>query len=135
MNKNTQAVYVKFLNFIDEASELYNVPIELIAAIIFVESSGNKLAQAETTSARGLMQLTRAAAKDMGVDYDDLFDARVNIIAGTRYLATKIKECNGDERRGIMSYYAGFGTISDGKETQLDHDAAKYADKVYACLA
>jgi len=99
-----------------------------------VESAGNPDAQAKTTSARGLMQITRAAAEDIGTPYELLFYPEENILTGTEYLARLIAQNDGNERRGVMAYYAGHGTINDGKETQLDHDEETYADKVYQQL-
>jgi len=123
-----------FEPFILEASEKYHVRPQLIKAIISVESSGNPNAQAGTTSARGLMQITRAAAQDMGVAYDNLFDPRTNILCGTEYLSKLIHRNRDDERIGVMAYYAGHGTINDGKITRLDIEARQYAEKVYSVL-
>lgn len=134
MTPETQKVYDQFKSYIVMASSEYRVREEIITAMIFVESFGNPMAQASTTSARGLMQITRGAASDMGVPYELLFDPAENILCGTAYLAQLIRRNGGDERRGVMAYYAGHGTINDDKETQLDRDAEEYADKVYSHL-
>lgn len=124
-----------FSHIIEEASETFRIRPELIRAIIAVESSGFPNAKAKTTSASGLMQLTKAAAQDMGMPWEKRFDPWENIMAGAGYLAMMIHKNGNNEYRGVMAYYAGHGTINDGKETQLDKDATQYAEKVFFNVA
>jgi hypothetical protein len=119
-------------DYVDQASESYGVRPELINAVIQVESGGNPGAQSATSSARGLMQVTRAAAIDVGADYDRLFDPQAGIDAGTAYLAGLIAEFG--ERDGVRAYYAGPGNIRREREGRgnaaILADADRYAERV-----
>jgi soluble lytic murein transglycosylase-like protein len=80
--------------FIKEASARFNVPIEIITAVIMVESGGNANAKAPTSSASGLMQTISStfaeagsALAAQGIEITpDPFDPRASIMAGTWYL-------------------------------------------------
>lgn len=96
------------------AANWYGVDVGIVRAICMVESSFNPAAKAKTTSATGMMQLTRAAAMDMGVDEKALPDAFLNIAAGTKYLAKMIQAF--DAADGIRAYYAGPGNIRMKRE-------------------
>jgi len=81
-------------DFIHEAAQRFDIPPEIIGAVIIVESGGNSRARARTSTAKGLMQTIdgtfRDARKDLlakGIHIeDDPFDPRVSIMAGTWYL-------------------------------------------------
>ena len=62
----------------------------MIICIIWKESSFNPNVQSTTSTARGLMQVTKGAAKDAGYDYNLLFDGATNIQAGSSYLKLRI---------------------------------------------
>ncbi|MGF1677704.1 MAG: transglycosylase SLT domain-containing protein [Candidatus Methylacidiphilales bacterium] len=87
----------KFHPHILAASRQHRVPKELIKAVIWKESRFNSNAHGGADE-RGLMQVTPAAGMDWAkaervenFDPDDLFDVRVNIQAGTWYLARALK--------------------------------------------
>src|ERR1700722_8146512 len=82
----------------------YNVPPELIAAFIDVESRWNPRA-VSNKGAAGLMQLMPATAQRFGAR--DPFDPEQNIAAGTRYLTTLMWEFHGDMRLVAAAYYVG----------------------------
>jgi len=122
----------KYDEIIADASATYRVPKTIIKAVIATESSFRNNAQGTGTSAIGLMQITRAAAADAGFDHSTLFDARNNIHAGAAYLGLMLQWARGNYPKALAAYYAGMGTLSDEKITQLDLDGYAYAAKVLA---
>lgn len=87
----------------------YGVPPELIAALIDVESRWNPRALSGK-GAMGLMQLMPRTARRFGARQP--FDVEQNIAAGTRYVATLMREFPGDLRLVAAAYYAGDREIS-----------------------
>jgi soluble lytic murein transglycosylase-like protein len=98
-----------FEPYIQEAAKRYNVPANLVRAVIKVESNFRPQA-ISAAGARGLMQLMPATAAEMAVS--DLFDARQNILGGTRYLRLLINRFEGDIRLVIAAYHAGPGAVA-----------------------
>ncbi len=84
-----------FRALIAEAAKRYDVPQEIIGAVILQESSGRPKAKAKTSSAKGLMQtiddtfaLARGHVKKCcGVTISDPYDPHDSINAGTWYLS------------------------------------------------
>lgn len=93
-----------FEAYIQEAARRYNVPANLVRAVIKVESNFRPQA-ISSAGAKGLMQLMPGTAKDMAVS--DLFDPRQNILGGTRYLRVLINRFEGDIRLVLAAYHAG----------------------------
>jgi hypothetical protein len=93
---------------VNGAAENNNLPPELIWAVIQQESSGNPKA-VSPKGARGLMQLTPIAVRDLGADPDqvNLDNPVVNIYLGARYLAKMFKLFNGDANKALRAYNAG----------------------------
>ncbi len=89
---------------IDKAAATYNIPAELIRAVIAVESAGDASARSNK-GAIGLMQLIPDTAKKMYVE--DAVDPRQNIQGGTRYLRTLANQFNGDMMLVLAAYNAG----------------------------
>lgn len=79
----------KYKAEIEAASKKYNIPVELITALMTAESNGNVRA-ISPAGAVGLMQILPSTAKEMGYS-GDLFDPATNIDAGTRYLSEQYK--------------------------------------------
>ena len=106
---------------IREAATLYQIPEELIRAVIKVESGWNPNAVSHA-NARGLMQLIPATAERMMVS--DVFDPRQNIFGGVRYLRVLANLFNGNLELTIAAYNAGenavirYGGIPPFSETQ-----------------
>src|SRR3954447_22105366 len=73
---------------IGDAAAKYRVDPNLIAAMAFRESRFNANAVSRR-GAQGVMQLMPRTARSLGVT--DSFDARQNIEAGTKYLASLLK--------------------------------------------
>jgi len=89
---------------IDRAAASYNIPAELIRAVIAVESAGDTAAVSRT-GAKGLMQLMPQTADHVFVD--DPVDPAQNIQGGTRYLRELANEFNGDMMLMLAAYNAG----------------------------
>lgn len=135
----------KFDAYIQEASGRYGVPFYLIKAMIAKESSFRHDAVPRDrqgrliTSARGLMQMTVAACQDVGYDHDRMFEPRMNIMAGTAYLARQIQAFKGSVREGVRAYYEGAGNRRRNSDNDPTNDrperareSATYANKVFA---
>lgn len=104
-----------------EAAETYKVDINLLKAIAKQESNFNKDAVSKS-GARGIMQLMPATARELGVT--DSFDARQNIMGGSKYISQMLKQFDGDTKLALAAYNAGggnvrkYGGIPPFKETQ-----------------
>jgi soluble lytic murein transglycosylase-like protein len=85
---------------------------DLVMAIAYRESRFDPKAKKPTSSAVGLMGLTRDAIKDLQERYDgyddiDKFDAEQNIDAASRYLSLRVKWAHGDVRKALAGYGEG----------------------------
>jgi len=95
-------------SLITEASRAHGVDPRLVAAIAHRESAFNPDA-VSPVGAGGIMQLMPATARYLGVS--DVFDARQNVFAGTRYLRTLLDAFNGDLDLAVAAYNAGPGAV------------------------
>ncbi len=147
-----------FRSLIAQASSRFNIPPEVLGAIIMVESSGNPRAKAKTSSAKGLMQTidsTFAEARQ-GLDriglpiHDNPYNPQASILAGSWYLDRMFHQMEQDWGRSFDRnslavwqkvaeyYYAGpnharkrEGVVimyAGGKRVEVDK--AGYAQKV-----
>ncbi|MHB8412709.1 MAG: lytic transglycosylase domain-containing protein [Candidatus Acidiferrales bacterium] len=82
----------------------FGVPVELVDAVIQVESGWNPDAVSRKGAA-GLMQLMPATAMRFGVR--DRFDIRENVRGGVAYLAWLIRLFKGDLRLAVAAYQVG----------------------------
>jgi soluble lytic murein transglycosylase-like protein len=89
---------------IDDAASAYNVPSNLISAVVHQESAGHPCAVSDK-GAQGLMQLMPATAASYGVT--DPFDPEQNIGGGTRFLGDLMQRYGGDLNRVLGAYNAG----------------------------
>ncbi len=115
---------------IREASLKFDIPKEIIGAVIMVESGGNAKAKAKTSSAKGLMQTinstfseARISLKSCGIDIDDdPYSPYSSIMAGSWYLSRMFEKAQDDGKRNVKErqeinswrypleyYYAGPG--------------------------
>ena len=88
---------------------MYQVPIELVAAIIDEESGWNPQAVSKKGAA-GIMQLMPATARRFGVR--NRFVVEENIRGGVVYLAWLKQRFHGDLRLITAAYYVGEDAIS-----------------------
>jgi soluble lytic murein transglycosylase-like protein len=90
----------------------FGVPVDLVDAVIQVESGWNPLAVSRKGAA-GLMQLMPATAVRFGVR--DRFNVEENIRGGVAYLAWLIHLFKGDLRLAVAAYQVGeFQILSRG---------------------
>jgi hypothetical protein len=93
---------------IQKAAAKYNLPQELITAVVRAESNFEVNA-VSTAGAQGLMQLMPATAKELGVQ--NPFDIAQNIDGGTKYLRKMLDRFGGSVRKALAAYNAGPGTV------------------------
>lgn len=106
---------------IHAAAKKYDIPHELVRAVIVAESNFDPAAVSRA-GARGLMQLMPATAAEMFVV--DIHDPVENIHGGTRYLRILANTFGGDIIKTVAAYNAGpaavqrAGGIPNFAETQ-----------------
>jgi soluble lytic murein transglycosylase-like protein len=100
--------FTRYDTWIRQAATLYQIPEELVRAVIKCESDYDPRAVSRT-GAQGLMQLMPETALRMQVR--DAFDPRENIFGGTRYLRILANTFNGDLQLTIAGYNAGEGAV------------------------
>jgi len=96
--------YTRFDEHIRQAAALYQIPEQLVRAVIKVESDYDPRA-VSYAGARGLMQLMPETAERMQVK--DINDPRENIFGGVRYLRVLANMFNGDLELTVAAYNAG----------------------------
>jgi soluble lytic murein transglycosylase-like protein len=102
------ARYTRYAEWIHQAATLYQIPEQLVRAIIRCESDYDPRA-VSVSGARGLMQLMPDTATLMQVR--DIDDPRENIYGGVRLLRILANEFNGDLELTIAAYNAGDGSV------------------------
>jgi soluble lytic murein transglycosylase-like protein len=115
------ARFTRYDEWIHQAAALYQIPEQLVRAVIRCESDYDPRA-VSVSGARGLMQLMPETAVLMQVR--DVEDPRENIFGGVRLLRVLANEFNGDLELTIAAYNAGdtavirFGGIPPYSETR-----------------
>lgn len=103
---------------IRQQAEEKGVDAALIAAVIYSESKFRD--QTSSAGARGLMQITPAAADTIAknseattFELDDLGDPEINIRYGTFLLREHLDRYDGDEAAALAAYNAGPGRADE----------------------
>ena len=102
------ARFTRYDEWILQAATLYQIPEQLVRAIIRCESDYDPRA-VSVSGARGLMQLMPDTASLMQVR--DIEDPRENIFGGVRLLRVLANEFNGDLELTVAAYNAGDGAV------------------------
>jgi len=95
-----------FAGAVQEAARIYSLPVELLLAVMTIES-GFQPKAVSPRGAMGLMQVMPATAADLKID--DPFDPRENILGGARHLRILLNGAAGDVTVALGSYNAGAG--------------------------
>lgn len=98
----------KLKPMVDLAAKTYDIAASLIKSVIHTESA-NRPHAVSKAGAKGLMQLMDSTATDLGVR--DVFNAKENILAGTKYLKQMLNRFGGDEEKALAAYNAGPGAV------------------------
>lgn len=83
LHERVQARYVPHAHLFEAAAEQYDLPVSLLAAQSYQESHWRPNAKSPT-GVRGMMMLTRATAKSLGIE--NRLDVQQSIEGGARYL-------------------------------------------------
>jgi hypothetical protein len=102
------ARFTRYDEWIHDAAALYQIPEQLVRAVIKVESDYDPRA-VSVSGARGLMQLMPDTADRLQVR--DIDDPRENIFGGVRYLRILANTFNGDLELTVAGYNAGEGAV------------------------
>jgi soluble lytic murein transglycosylase-like protein len=117
---------------IERAAAMYNIPAELIRAVIAAESAGDTSAISHR-GAIGLMQLMPQTAGQMYVD--DPVDPAQNILGGTRYLRHLANQFAGDMMLGVAAYNAGPEAVRKYRGVPPYEETRQYVKKVLGYYA
>lgn len=119
-----------YRGYFEEAANLYNFDWRLLAALSYQESHWRPLAVSHT-GVRGIMMLTKATAKHLGVE--ERTDARESILGGARYLRALIDSLPSDIKEpdrtwiAVAAYNVGLGHIEDAR--QITHNRGENPNK------
>ncbi|MEZ4311474.1 MAG: lytic transglycosylase domain-containing protein [Polyangiaceae bacterium] len=100
--------FTRYDQWIHQAATLYQIPEELVRAVIKAESDYDPRV-VSPVGATGLMQLMPETALRMQVR--DIQDPRENIFGGVRFLRVLANDLNGDLTLTIAAYNAGEGAV------------------------
>lgn len=117
--------------FIRQASEDYNIPENLIAAMTIVESEGNPRA-VSPAGARGLLQLMPETARQYGIRPHELFDPELNLRTGAAHVLALAKRFE-DPIPALRGYNRGPGNLESlTAKNKLPRETQSYPFKVLA---
>ncbi len=118
---NVSSGVARWDGLIQKYAAQYNVPANLVRAVMQMESEGNPRAVSRA-GAMGLMQLMPANCRESGVT--DPFDPEQNIRSGVAQLREHLSRYKGDVPLALAAYNAGpgnvrkYGGIPPFRETQ-----------------
>jgi hypothetical protein len=113
------------------AAALHGVSVDLVKAVIAVESEFDPLA-VSSKGARGLMQLMPFTAQRFGVT--DSFDPRQNIFGGVQYLRFLLDMFQGDVALALAGYNAGENAVTRFRGIPPFKETRTYVQKIQALL-
>ena len=125
------SVTSKYDSIIASTSQFFQVDVDLVRAIISVESCFLPTAVSEK-GAKGLMQLMPSTAKRFGVK--NSFDAEQNILGGIKYLRYLLDFFGGNTRFAIAAYNAGEGAVKHYRGVPPFEETRKYVAKVMSLI-
>lgn len=120
----------KYEKEINAAAEEFDLPPNLIAAMMKQESAGDPNAVSEK-GATGLMQLMEGTATEMGVT--DRLDPSQNIRGGAKYIKMMLDKY-GDLPTALAAYNAGPGNVDKHKGIPPFAETQNYVNKIMANL-
>jgi hypothetical protein len=114
------------------ASSTHGVSMQLVRAVIQVESDFDSLARS-SKGAQGLMQLMPDTARQLGVS--NAFDPRQNIFAGVRYLRILLDMFSGDVSLATAAYNAGASNVQRYSGIPPFKETRNYVAKIQSLLS
>jgi soluble lytic murein transglycosylase-like protein len=123
---------IPYYNIINNASDKYQVPAPLIAAVIKQESGFHNM-RTSGKGAGGLMQLMPDTARGLGVT--NIWDPTQNINGGTKYLGEQLKTFNGNTSLALAAYNAGPGRVKKGNNVPNIPETQNYVKSIMANYA
>ncbi len=125
--KESKQPVTDFESSIARAAQEFDLPRDLISAVIQAESGGDPKA-VSPAGARGLMQLMPATGREMGLS--NPFDPEANIRAGSKYLKQMVDMWDGDLTLALASYNAGPANVSRYGGVPPFQETRQYVNKV-----
>jgi membrane-bound lytic murein transglycosylase F len=113
----------RYRGYFEEAAKLYDLDWRLLAALSYQESHWRPHAVSHT-GVRGIMMLTQATARHLGVE--ERTNVRESILGGARYLRALIDKLPDDIKEpdrtwiAVAAYNVGFGHVEDARQI-TDH--------------
>lgn len=130
---NLQKTLPKYQDLFEQVAEDFDMDWRLLAAISYAESEWKPTATSPT-GVRGMMMLTNATAKEVGVT--NRIDPLQSLRGGARYLKSILqdlpKSITDDDRLwfALAAYNVGYGHVDDARiiADRLGKDPNKWAD-------
>lgn len=114
-----------------EASRTYDIPAAVLKAVAKAESNFNPNAKSHC-GAMGVMQLMPATARSLGVS--DPWNARQNIMGGSKYLRDMLNKYDGNLKLALAAYNAGSGNVDKYGGVPPFAETQNYVKKIFGFL-
>ena len=119
---------MRYSDVVERYADMYDLPLELVYAIIRAESSFNRYALSHR-GASGLMQIMEQtadwAAEQIGLedyDYSRIFEPEINIHIGCWYINRLLRQFDGNLDTALAAYNAGSGNVTNWLNEQGSED-------------